>query len=35
MHTTVPLAHADDIDATVRLLVAFLDSAHELADLVL
>jgi endoglucanase len=30
MHSTVQLAHADDIDATVSLLVAFLESAHEL-----
>jgi len=30
MHSTVQLAHADDIDATVRLLVAFLENAHGL-----
>lgn len=34
MHSTVQLAHADDIDATVRLLVAFLENAHELEELV-
>ncbi|MBN2449436.1 MAG: M42 family peptidase [Lentisphaeria bacterium] len=30
MHSTVQLAHADDIEATVQLLVAFLEHAHEL-----
>jgi endoglucanase len=30
MHSTVQLAHADDIDATVRLLVAFLQNSHGL-----
>jgi len=30
MHSTVQLAHADDIDATVKLLIAFLENAHEL-----
>ena len=30
MHSTVQLAHADDIEATIELLVAFLESAHEL-----
>jgi putative aminopeptidase FrvX len=30
MHSTVQLAHADDIDATVRLLVVFLENAQEL-----
>ncbi len=30
MHSTVQLAHADDIDATADLLVAFLEHAHEL-----
>ncbi len=33
MHSTVQLAHADDIDATVNLLVAFLENAHELEEL--
>jgi endoglucanase len=32
MHTTVQLAHADDIEATVELLKTFLEHAHELAD---
>lgn len=30
MHSTVQLAHADDIDATTRLLVAFLQNVNEL-----
>lgn len=30
MHSTVQLAHVDDIDATVELLVAVLEKAHEL-----
>ena len=30
MHSTVQLAHADDIEATIDMLVAFLESAHEL-----
>lgn len=30
MHSTVQLCHADDIDATVDLLVKFMESAHEL-----
>ena len=30
MHSTVQLAHVDDIDATVELLVAVLENAHEL-----
>jgi endoglucanase len=34
MHSTVQLAHADDIDGTVKLLVKFLENAHELAELV-
>jgi endoglucanase len=34
MHSTVQLAHADDIDATVKLLVRFLENAHELEELV-
>ena len=34
MHSTVQLAHADDIDATIKLLVAFLENAHELEELV-
>ncbi|MBI1337021.1 MAG: M42 family peptidase [Phycisphaera sp.] len=29
MHSTVQLAHADDIDATVALLVAMMETAHE------
>jgi putative aminopeptidase FrvX len=34
MHSTVQLCHADDIDATVALLVKFMETAHELyADL--
>lgn len=32
MHTTVQLAHADDIDATADLLKAFAEHAHELLD---
>lgn len=34
MHSTVQLAHVDDLDATVRLLVAFLEQAHELESIV-
>lgn len=34
MHSTVQLAHADDIDATIRLLVAFLENAHKLEEIV-
>lgn len=34
MHSTVQLAHADDIDETVKLLVAFLENAHELEELI-
>jgi tetrahedral aminopeptidase len=30
MHSTVQLVHKDDIEATVKLLVAFLEHAHEL-----
>lgn len=30
MHSTVQLCHADDIEATVRLLTTFLENAHEL-----
>ena len=30
MHSTVQLCHADDIEATVALVVAFLEHAHEL-----
>ena len=30
MHSTVQLCHADDIEATVALLAAFLEHAHEL-----
>ncbi len=34
MHSTVQLCHADDIDATVALLVKFMETAHEFyADL--
>lgn len=29
MHSTVQLCHADDMDATVSLLVAFMETAHE------
>lgn len=29
MHSTVQLCHADDMDATVAMLVKFLESAHE------
>lgn len=32
MHSTVQLCHLDDIEATVRLLVAFIEHAHELDD---
>jgi endoglucanase len=32
MHSTVQLCHVDDIDATVALLVALMESAHELLD---
>jgi len=31
MHSTVQMAHADDIEATVALLKTFLEHAHELA----
>ncbi len=35
MHSTVQLCHADDLDATVALLVAIMETAHEFfADLV-
>ncbi len=30
MHSTVQLCHKDDIEATIRLLTAFLEHAHEL-----
>ena len=30
MHSTVQLCHADDIEATIRLLTVFLEHAHEL-----
>ncbi len=30
MHSTVQLVHKDDIDATVQLLVTFLEHAHKL-----
>jgi endoglucanase len=29
MHSTVQLCHADDMDATVALLVKFMETAHE------
>jgi tetrahedral aminopeptidase len=32
MHSTVQLCHADDMDATVAMLVKFLESAHEFYD---
>lgn len=32
MHSTVQLCHADDIDATVALLVKFMESAHTFLD---
>jgi putative aminopeptidase FrvX len=32
MHSTVQLCHVDDIDATVALLVALMESAHELLE---
>ncbi|MCC7495699.1 MAG: hypothetical protein IT204_25335 [Fimbriimonadaceae bacterium] len=34
MHSTVQLAHVDDIDATVQLLATFLQHAHELEPLI-
>ena len=30
MHSTVSLCHADDVEATIQLLVRFLEHAHEL-----
>ncbi|MDT8390596.1 MAG: M20/M25/M40 family metallo-hydrolase [Lentisphaeria bacterium] len=33
MHSTVQLCHADDLDATVDLLVKVMESAHELLEL--
>jgi len=30
MHSTVQICHGDDIEATIRLLIAFLEHAHEL-----
>lgn len=30
MHSTVQVCHGDDIEATIRLLVAFLEHAHEM-----
>lgn len=30
MHSTVQLCHADDVEATVQLLVKFMETAHEL-----
>jgi putative aminopeptidase FrvX len=35
MHSTVQLCHLDDIEATIRLLAAFVEHAHELAEEVL
>jgi endoglucanase len=32
MHSTVQLCHLDDIEATIRLLVAFIERAHELVE---
>lgn len=32
MHSTVQLCHVDDIEATIRLLAAFVEHAHELAE---
>lgn len=32
MHSTVQLCHVDDIEATIRLLAAFIEHAHELAE---
>jgi putative aminopeptidase FrvX len=32
MHSTVQMAHADDIDATADLVKAFAEHAHELLD---
>jgi putative aminopeptidase FrvX len=29
MHSTVQLCHADDMDATVAMLVKFLETAHD------
>ena len=34
MHSTVQLCHMDDIEATIRLLAAFVEHAHELAQAV-
>ena len=34
MHSTVQLAHTDDIDATIKLLVTFLENAHKLEEMV-
>lgn len=31
MHSTVQLCHEDDVEATIRLLAAFLEHAHEVA----
>jgi putative aminopeptidase FrvX len=30
MHSTVQVCHGDDVEATIRLLAAFLEHAHEL-----
>lgn len=32
MHSTVQLCHLDDIEATIRLLAAFVEHAHEMAE---
>ena len=32
MHSTVQLCHVEDIEATIRLLAAFVEHAHELAE---
>lgn len=32
MHSTVQLCHVEDIEATIRLLTAFVEHAHELAE---
>jgi len=34
MHSTVQLCHMDDIEATIRLLAAFVEHAHDLAQAV-
>ncbi len=32
MHSTVQLCHSDDIEATVKLLVVFMEHAHEIVE---